>query len=372
MRSTSVRFLCASFGGIAVFLSAAVAHARVQAAPMPPAAAPMPPAAAPMPPAAAPTPPAAAPTPPAAATDAPPAEKPIRVAVIGASASAGFGCVFRETRDDGEYAGGFRLVDMVRLACPELRLLTSDLSSGFFFMSPVRNGTRAAARAKEFAPDCVIALDFLFWYCYGDDAPEGGALKDESQRLAKLELGLKELESFDVPVLVGDIPDMSRAVGKMLSRMQVPSEDTLRKANARFAEWAKTRSNVRVVPLAAMQRQLMEERALDIAGERLVATKDAPLLQRDELHPAPHGLAGLACAVAEELKSAVAAAPGGCDPDPRETVERARGELKPARRVNNAAKAAGDDGAKAPGGDGAKAPGNSGAKAPGDSSAKAP
>ena len=288
-----------------------------------------------------------------ASQDAPPAEAapaPLRVAVIGASASAGFGCVYREKREDGEYAASFRLIDMVRLACPELALVTSDMSSGFFFMAPVRNGSKAAARAREFKPDCVVALDFLFWYCYGDDAPEGGALKDESQRLAKLELGLKELESFEVPVLVGDLPDMSRAVGKMLSARQMPAADTLRKANARFLEWAAGRSNVRVVPLARMQRQLMDENALDIGDTRIESKPDAPLLQRDELHPAPHGMAGLACAVASELKSAVdsrlaGSAADGCEPEPAETVARARGELKASRRPANTRS---DEASKAP------------------------
>lgn len=276
-------------------------------------------------------------------TDA--AEKPLRVAVIGASASAGFGCVFREKRDDGDYAGSFRLIDMVRLACPDLRLVTSDMSSGFFFLSPIANGEKAATRARDFKPDCVIALDFLFWYCYGDDAPGGGAITDESQRLAKLELGLKQLEAFSVPVLVGDIPDMSRAVGKMLSAAQVPSAATLRKANARFNEWAKGRANVRIVPLANMQQQLSEENALDIGGTRLESKPDAPLLQSDELHPAPHGMAGIACAVASELKQAVgseriAAEAKDCEPEPVGTVERARGELKPSRRPAPAAKPA--------------------------------
>ncbi len=279
---------------------------------------------------------------PAATADA---NKPLRVAVIGASASAGFGCVHRERRDDGEYAASFRLIDMVRLACPELSLVTSDLSSGFFFMAPVRNGEKAAARAREFKPDCVVALDFLFWYCYGDDAPEGGRLKDEAERLAKLELGLKQLEAFEVPVLVGDLPDMSPAVGKMLSVAQMPSAETLRKANARFVEWAAGRSNIRVVPLARMQRQLMEENALDIGGARLEPAKDAPLLQRDALHPAPLGMAGLACAVAVEIKEAVSAADRSkaaaddCTPEPVETFARARGELKPSRRAVPAAPA---------------------------------
>ena len=107
------------------------------------------------------------------------ATKSVRVAVIGASASAGFGCVYREKRDDGDYAGSFRLIDMVKLACPELQLVTTDVSSGFFFLKPVANGAQAAKRAQEFKPDCVVALDFLFWYVYGDDAADGGALRAE-------------------------------------------------------------------------------------------------------------------------------------------------------------------------------------------------
>jgi hypothetical protein len=259
--------------------------------------------------------------------------KPIRVAVIGASASAGFGCVYRETRDDGEYAASFRLIDMVKLACPELSLVTTDVSSGFFFLKPVANGAQAAKRAREFKPDCVLALDFLFWYCYGDDAPDGKALTSEAQRLEKLEAGLKELESLEGPILVGDLPDMSPAVGKMLSPTQMPKQETLAEANARLAEWAKGRTNVRVLPLASMQRQLMEQNSLEIDGKKLTPTKDLPLLQRDALHPAPLGMAGLACAVASELKDAVRAPDDGCEPEPGQTIERARGELKPSRRT---------------------------------------
>ncbi|MFM7260561.1 MAG: hypothetical protein ACKO3W_08155 [bacterium] len=276
--------------------------------------------------------------PPASATPASAAahSAPLRVAVIGASASAGFGCSWRETRDDGDYSGSFRLADMLKLACPDLKIVTTDASSGFFFLAPVANGAKAAKRARDFKPDCIVALDFLFWYCYGDDGPEGGALRAESDRLVKLEKGLAELATFDVPVVVGDIPDMSRAVGKMLSARQMPSPDTLAKANERFLAWAKERTNVRVVPLAHMQRQLMEEGALEIGADRLVATKNAPLLQRDELHPTPQGLAGLACAVAIEVKSAAAPTsateasvgqPDDCEPDPEQTIGRAKESL---------------------------------------------
>ncbi len=300
-----------------------------------------------------------------AASNTPEKAEPFRIAVIGASASAGFGCSMREKREDGEYSGSFRLADMLKLACPDLAIVTTDASSGFFFLSPVANGAKAAKRARDFNPDCVVALDFLFWYCYGDDAPDGGPLKSEADRLVKLEKGLAELATFEAPLVVGDIPDMSGAVGKMLSARQMPAPDTLAKANERFRVWAKDRANVRVVPLARMQKQLMEEGALEIGADRLESTKDAPLLQRDELHPTPQGLAGLACAVADEVKdalrmreaseptksddapSATPQLPTGdarlvkardCEPDPEGTVARARETLS--RRATPAPKPA--------------------------------
>jgi hypothetical protein len=264
-------------------------------------------------------------TPPAAA--AAPA-KPLRVAVIGASASAGFGCSLREERGGETWSASFRLIDMVRLACPELEILSTDMSSGFFFLAPVRNGARAVQRAQEFRPDCVVALDFLFWYGYGDDGPEGKRLAAEDERLAKFELGLAELAKFTVPVFVGDMPDMSPAVGRMLSRTQMPAVDTIARMNDRLKEWAHGRANVRVLPLSKMQAQLMADDTLDIAGARLESSAGKPLLQNDRLHPAPLGLAGLACAIADELRMVCEKPDEGCEPEPEGTYERARGELR--------------------------------------------
>jgi hypothetical protein len=266
-----------------------------------------------------------------------PMRVPMRVAVIGASASAGMGCVYREKRDDLEFAGSFRLIDMVKLACPELKMVSTDMSSGFFFLSPIANGAKAAKRALEFKPDCVIAMDFLFWYCYGDDAPDGGKITDEAQRLAKFELGLKELDGFTMPIVVGDVPDMSAAIGKMLSQSQVPAPDTLVKLNARFEEWASSRPTVHTLSLSKMQKQLMEQNALEIGGKQLIGTKDAPLLQRDELHPTARGLAGLACVVAAELKTALKCPADQCTPEPEGTMGRAREELKPSGRLTKPA-----------------------------------
>ncbi|MCE2881903.1 MAG: hypothetical protein LW636_06045 [Planctomycetaceae bacterium] len=264
----------------------------------------------------------------AAAPSEPKPAKPLRVAVIGASASAGFGCSLREERGGETWSASFRLIDMVRLACPELEILSTDMSSGFFFLAPVRNGARAVQRAQEFRPDCVVALDFLFWYGYGDDGPEGKRLAAEDERLAKFELGLAELAKFTVPVFVGDMPDMSPAVGRMLSRTQMPAVDTIARMNDRLKEWAHGRANVRVLPLSKMQAQLMADDTLDIAGARLESSAGKPLLQNDRLHPAPLGLAGLACAIADELRLVCEKPDEGCEPEPEGTYERARGELR--------------------------------------------
>lgn len=267
------------------------------------------------------------------------AEKdPLRVAVIGASASAGFGCSWRERRDDGEYLESFRLIDMVECACDGTEFKSLDVASGFFFFNPERNGATAAKRAREFGPECVVALDFLFWYCYGDDGPgvDRESLENEAQRLEKLELGLKELEAFTVPLLVGDIPNMQRAVGRMLSPAQMPAAETLAKANARLAEWAKGRANVRILPLAAMQESLATANAITVGDKRLVGTKEAPLLQRDELHPSPQGLAGLACVVAEAMKDELKERAGDCPVEPEATIARAKTRLRKLERPASA------------------------------------
>jgi len=63
-------------------------------------------------------------------------------------------------------------------------------------------------RALEAEPTAVLAVDFLFWFAYGE--------KPESRRAEDLEGALKLLEKFDVPVVVGTLPNMKESVGKML------------------------------------------------------------------------------------------------------------------------------------------------------------
>lgn len=235
--------------------------------------------------------------PPAPTTAAP---APLRLGVLGASVSDGFGCRLRETREDGVYEGTFRMATMLQLVCNDRPLQIEDRADGRMFLGVKKVGGDAAAAVKKAEPQAVIALDYLFWYCYGlhgTKEPE----QAEAARLAKFEQGLAELAKFDVPVVVGDIPDMSRAVGKMLVASQMPPLASIAAANARLSAWAKEHSDVRVVPLSKMIQQLHDEKVVEVAGKRFAATAEQPLLQRDELHATPAGLAAIACVLVDEL-----------------------------------------------------------------------
>ncbi len=220
-------------------------------------------------------------------------ERAIRFAVIGASTSAGFGCSALDVRADGRYGDAVDLARFVKVACSGRKCVVTDLASGYFFFSPIAQGRAQMDRALKSKADAVLAIDYLFWYAYGSDGPTGELLKDESERAAKLEIGLAQLARCECPMVIGDIPDMSRAVGKMLSQSQLPKRETLTLLNARIQDWAKGRKNVCVIPLDALSRDLRENGAITIDGTEWRAAKDEPLLQSDELHPTARGLAGL-------------------------------------------------------------------------------
>lgn len=251
----------------------------------------------------------------------------LRLGVLGASVSDGFGCRLRETREDGVYEATFRMATMLQLVCGDRPLQIEDRADGRMFLGVKKVGADAAAAVRKAEPQAVVALDYLFWYCYGLHGTKSDAEQAETARLAKFELGLAELAKFEVPVVVGDIPDMSRAVGKMLVASQMPPLESIAAANARLAAWAKERPNVRIVPLSRIIRQLHDEKVVEVAGKRFAATNEQPLLQRDELHATPAGLAAIACVLVDELAQAKPefGLPRGVDP--AAVIQRAKASL---------------------------------------------
>jgi len=233
-----------------------------------------------------------------------------RVGLIGASATAGFGVRLDTTTPDGsaKEVHAADLGDVLRAACSE-PIVISRFGSIYFYDDPLGTGPREIDRVLRFGPTCVIGVDFLFWYGYGFRNIRGEPMRDESERLELLEEGLRQLDrvvQLGVPVVVGDFPDMSDSIGRILQAAQVPAKPTLVRLNARLAEWAATRSNVRVLHLSSLVPRLESGESLIIRGAPWSREQYGTTLQRDRLHPTFMGCVALmasACELAETCTS---------------------------------------------------------------------
>src|SRR6185436_10796583 len=92
----------------------------------------------------------------------------------------------------------------------------------------------------------VVAVDFLFWFCYG-------SVENEDDRLKHFAAGLKFLEEIPGPLVVGDIPDASAATD-MLTPDVIPTAATRTAANRRLKQWAAARPQVAIVSLSDFMR----------------------------------------------------------------------------------------------------------------------
>lgn len=197
------------------------------------------------------------------------------VVVIGASVAAGFGT-------DHSLAEGFG--SMVR--APTASVL--GFGDYLFFLNPKQVAAKQVDAALDADPTLVVAIDFLFWFGYGSLDAQGRAIQSESQRLELLEVGLKMLGDFECPLVIGDFPDMSAAVGTMLAPEQMPALTTLPLLSRRVREWAAQHPNVLVFPLADIVRQLGSEDEIRIG--RYAFPAGTRLLQPDHLHPNSEGM----------------------------------------------------------------------------------
>jgi hypothetical protein len=219
-----------------------------------------------------------------------------RVAVLGASASDGFG--LRQ-----EAGRKLRLTDVFEAALPTSSELT-HAATGMFFMNPERNGQRMADRALAAKPTLVIAVDFLFWHGYG-------ALGSQARRLALLETGLAHLDRFDCPIVVGDFPDCHAALegvgplgGPIIAPSQVPARATLDALNARLQAWLEANPRATLVPLSTFVAKVHAGEPFEVAGQRFEGDELGDLLQRDLLHPTVDGTIALAHLALERLVAA--------------------------------------------------------------------
>ncbi len=210
-----------------------------------------------------------------------------RIAVVGASVSGGFGL-------EAEVGGRVVLADALDAAVSGEHAPVVSAAERLFFIDPSMLAEKSVSRVLKARPTLVVAVDFLFWFGYGTVARE-------ADRLTRLEEGLAYLERFSCPCVVGDIPDMSAAIGTMLAARQVPKKETLRRLNDRIRQWAKKRKDAATLSLSAFMETLRAGKTVRLgayAGTREV------LLQQDQLHTTLEGTAYLAAVALDTVRRA--------------------------------------------------------------------
>ena len=225
-----------------------------------------------------------------------------RITTAGASASAGFGVFTMKDSIVGRVPGGCSLGRTLKAAVGD-SVVVSDMGTSMFFTAPHRYGRRIIERINQNPPDILVAIDFLFWFAYGTIGPDGIKMQTASERMASLDIGLDLLDTFQGPMIVGDLPDMSAAIGGFISRSQVPSPKILNALNAKIMAWASERSRVRIFPLAKLTRQLNAQEPFSIGPHRWETSELKKVIQRDRLHPTLTGQIALIQVVEDILKN---------------------------------------------------------------------
>lgn len=232
-----------------------------------------------------------------------------RIAVIGASASDGFGVAVSNGSAEPFKA---ELVDMRDVLLAAAKPGTTDLiahyATGMFFSDPVARGEDAVTRALQTKPTLLLATDFLFWYAYGGGGIGKTPIRSEGDRAVLFEQGLAQLDrviAAGVPLVVGNLPDMRASKGRMMAAMQLPEEATLKALNERVASWVQGKPRVRLLSLLRVIEETRSGEPIRVGSVQWDPTKQGPVMQRDRLHPAFPGLVALTertmeCAIGDD------------------------------------------------------------------------
>jgi len=272
-----------------------------------------------------------------------------RIAVVGASASDGFGVSVRADAPPVDLTAPvdpnakpnvakkptpvqLNLSDVLRYAAKTTidgttsqRVIMHHYSSRFFFTNPGPIGQGEIYRALKIKPTLVLGLDFLFWYVYGTVTAEGKPMATGADRLSNLEPGLEQLDRIvnaGIPLVIADIADMHDAIGKMLSENQVPDVQTIGNANTRIMEWVKARPLVKIMPLSQILETLKKGGSIDLAGKSWNPAEFGALLQDDQLHPTFAGTVVIAAGLIDLAQSNDPSTPPPFDFDPKLIRER--------------------------------------------------
>lgn len=131
----------------------------------------------------------------------------------------------------------------------------------------------------------IIALDYLQPYIYAETGGEEG-------RRASLDLALRNLEAVQVPLVLGDVPDLTAALSAekpILFAKQMPSPQGLKAVNERIAQWAREHKNVTLAPVSAMFAHVNAGEPFNTRRSSWPAAWLPDLLMKDRMHTRLHG-----------------------------------------------------------------------------------
>ncbi|MFT5289620.1 MAG: hypothetical protein ACI8PQ_001315 [Planctomycetota bacterium] len=215
-----------------------------------------------------------------------------RPVLLGASMSSGYGIPAVEP-----FAA--ILSETLKLETP-----MPSIADMLFFTMPMEMGSEHSDFAIDADATVVFAIDFLFWFGYGVRNVDSVEITSEDERLELLEIGLEHLDQLDCLLVVGDFPNMTKSLGKMLGEKEMPEPETLVRLNARVKEWAAERENTLIIPLDHLVQSLNSEEAIDLGRFAIGAEAKSGLIQEDELHPTRTGICLMAHMVALALMDA--------------------------------------------------------------------
>lgn len=218
-----------------------------------------------------------------------------RVAVTGASVTAGWGLQTPPIK--GEF-GGYpinlkHIVDAMILAPHEE---VAYFGEPMFFTRPVVYGSKLIDEITEYDPTLIVAVDYLFWFAYGNVGFAG-----EKYRINKFKEGLSILENIQSHLIIGNIPDVRKAIGKVLSASQVPAVETIQKMNNMLRSWALLHPKVKVLNVYELYKDLLDDATLTTSSYTWPAGSQEKLLQKDMLHTTFEGTVAVSLVVADAI-----------------------------------------------------------------------
>jgi hypothetical protein len=218
-----------------------------------------------------------------------------RVAVTGASVTAGYGLITPPIKCNfGGYPINLKhIVDAMILAPHEEVAYFGD---SMFFAHPVVSGKEIIEKISAYDPTLIIAVDYLFWFAYGDVGLSG-----EEYRIKKFNEGLSCLENVKSDLLIGNIPDVHKAIGRVLSASHVPTVETIQKMNRMLNLWVLLHQNVTVLDVYTLYGALLDDAAIKTDTFTWPAGSKEKLLQSDLLHMTLEGTVAASLVVADAI-----------------------------------------------------------------------